>query len=119
MVIEMLMPFTYNGGILQNVNVSTFEGIHSTGGWGEVFFYWNPCLHSHAGYGIDDPDDGDLSANPADFQRERNETIFGNLIWDLNQSFRIGFETTYRETDNTSTLDNEGAGFHTQFQWGF
>ena len=59
------------------------------------------------------------SAAPADFQRERNETIFGNVIWDLNQSFRIGFEVTYRETDNTSVLDNEGVGFHTQFRWGF
>ncbi len=110
---------TYNGGILQNVNTATFEGIRSSGGWGEVFLYWTPCLHSHLGYGIDDPDDADLSANPADFQRERNETIFGNLIWDLNQSFRFGFEVTYRETDNTSVLDNEGAGFHTQFSWSF
>ena len=62
---------------------------------------------------------GDLSANPADFQRERNETFFANMIWDFNQSFRIGFEATYRETDNTSALDNEGAGFHTQFRWNF
>lgn len=110
---------TYNGGILQNLNATTFDGINSSGGWGEVFLYWTPCLHSHVGYGIDDPDDGDLSADPTKAQRERNETFFANLIWDLNQSFRIGFETTYRETDNTSVLDNEGAGFHTQFQWAF
>jgi len=110
---------TYNGGILQNTNATTFEGIDSSGAWGEVFFYLTPCLHSHVGYGIDDPDDGDLSVDPDDFQRERNETIFGNLIWDLNQSYRIGFEVTYRKTDNTSVLDNEGAGFHTQFRWSF
>jgi hypothetical protein len=110
---------TYNGGILQNVNVDTLDGIHSSGGWGEVFLYWTPCLHSHLGYGIDDPDDGDLSANPVNFQRERNETYFANLIWDLNQSFRIGFESTYRETENTIALDNEGVGFHTQFRWSF
>ena len=110
---------TYNGGILQNANVATFEGIRTSGGWGEVFVYWTPCLHSHFGYGIDDPNDDDLSANPADFQRERNETIFANLIWDLNAALRIGFEATYRETDNTSTLDNHGMGYQTQVRWAF
>lgn len=110
---------TYNVAILQTINVDTLDGIHSSGGWGEVFFYWTPSLHSHVGYGIDDPDNGDLSANPTNFQRERNETFFANMIWDFNQSFRIGFEATYRETDNTSVLDNEGAGFHTQFRWSF
>ena len=50
---------TYNGGILQNVHVATFEGIRTAGGWGEVFVYWTPCLHSHVGYGIDDPNDPD------------------------------------------------------------
>lgn len=110
---------TYNGGILQNTNVATFEGIESSGGWGEVFFYLTPCLHSHTGYGIDDPDDDDVSSNPADFQRLRNETYYGNIIWDINQSVRLGFEVTWRETDNTSSLDNEGMGYHTQFRWSF
>jgi hypothetical protein len=110
---------TYNGGILQNVNAVTLEGIRTSGGWGEVFLNWTPRLHSHVGYGIDDPNDSDLSTNPADLQRELNETFFGNLIWDHNQSLRIGFEVTYRETNNTSVLDNEGAGFHTQVSWSF
>ena len=70
-------------------------------------------------YGIDDPIDSDLSANPLDFQRELNETIFANLIWDINDSFRVGFEFTYRETENVTILDSEGAGYHTQFTWSF
>ena len=110
---------TYNGGILQNVNTDSLEGIRTSGGWGEVFLFWTPALHSHVGYGIDDPVDSDLSANPLDFQRELNETAFANLIWDINDSFRVGFEFTYRETDNVTILDNEGAGYHTQFTWSF
>ncbi len=42
-----------------------------------------------------------------------------NLLWDLNQTFRVGFEFAWRETDYNIDLDNEGAGFHTQFQWAF
>jgi hypothetical protein len=106
---------TYNGGILQNLNVVTLEGIRSSGGWLEGFLYWTPSLHSHIGYGIDDPDDRDVAATG----RVRNSTYYSNLLWDLNQTFRVGFEFTWRETDYKALPDNEGAGFHTQFQWSF
>ena len=115
---------TYNGGILQNINVdtvtpanSTLEAIRSSGGWIETFVHWTPCLHSHAGYGIDDPMDRDVSPT----QRTYNSTIFANVLWDVNATFRIGFEFTYRKTNYRSALlpDNSGPGFHTQFQWAF
>jgi hypothetical protein len=115
---------TYGGAILQNINVdtatpanSTLQAIRSTGGWLETFVYWTPCLHSHVGYGVDDPLDRDVSAT----QRSQNSTIFANLIWDLNQTFRIGFEFTWRETKFRPPLllDNEGPAFHAQFQWAF
>ncbi|TWU31594.1 hypothetical protein Poly41_61510 [Novipirellula artificiosorum] len=107
---------TYSGGVLQTVNVDTLEGIRSAGGWLEVFCFWTPCLHSHVGYGIDDPIDRDVSlTGPV-----RNETYFSNLLWDVTQSVRFGFEFTWRETAYQGVLrDNEGAGFHTQFQWSF
>jgi hypothetical protein len=113
---------SYGGGILQDINVdsatlvnSTLEGIRSTGGWLETFVYWTPCLHSHVGFGIDDPLDRDVALT----QRTRNSTLFANAIWDVNQTFRVGFEVTWRETNYKAGLDNEGAGFHTQFQWSF
>jgi hypothetical protein len=106
---------TYSGGILQNINTLTFQGIRSSGGFGEVFLYWTPCLHSHIGYGIDDPVDRDIAV----LGRTRNSTIFANVLWDWNQTFRLGFEFTWRETDYKTLRDNEGAGFHTQFQWAF
>ena len=106
---------TYNAGVLQNLNTVTREGIRSTGGWLELFAYITPCLHSHCGYAVDDPLDRDVAANG----RLRNETYFANLLWDLNATFRLGFEFTYRETTYQDLPDNEGPGLHTQFQWSF
>jgi hypothetical protein len=115
---------SYGGGVLQSINVdsatpvnSTLEGIRSTGGWLETFVYWTPCVHSHVGFGIDDPLDRDVALT----QRTQNSTFFANAIWDVNQTFRVGLEFAWRETEYRSPLipDNEGPGFHTQFQWAF
>jgi hypothetical protein len=107
---------TYNGGILTSVNPVTFRGIRSAGGWGEVYYFLCPeTLHTHAGYGIDDPVDHDLSAGlPV-----RNQTYFANLIWDPTKHVRVAFEVTYRRTSYTGLSNNDGVGFHTQFQWKF
>jgi hypothetical protein len=108
---------TYGGGIMQNVNTVTFEGIESTGWWAEVYYYWVPdCLHSHVGFAQDDPRDEDLATG----QIELNETIFANLIWDVNKHLRFAWELTYRQTDWLAPLlDNEGFGAHFQTQWKF
>ena len=56
---------TYNGGVLQNVNGTTFEAIRTTGGFFETYVYLTPCLHNHTGFGIDDPDNNDVDLDPA------------------------------------------------------
>jgi hypothetical protein len=106
---------TYGGGILQTVNSATFETIATSGRWGEVYYYCTPCVHTHWGYGIDNPRDGDLALG----QVSRNETIFSNLIWDVTKSFRLAFEVTYRETDYIVLPANDGIGLHGQMQWKF
>jgi hypothetical protein len=95
--------------------------IRSTGGFGEVYFYWTPCLHTDVGYGVDDPLDRDVDAAPLALGRTLNSTLYSNILWDLNQTFRVGFEFTWRETNYRAPAlpDNEGAGFHTQLQWVF
>lgn len=113
---------TYNGGALQITNPdNNFQGIKSTGGWGEFFVFWTPCLHSHFGYGIDDPRDADVPTTAALLGRVANETIFGNIIWDVTESFRVAFEVTHRETSFRSPLvpDNDGMFYHTQVTWSF
>ena len=108
---------TYGGGVFQNVNSATFEPVHATGGWGQVDYYFTPCLHSHFGAGLDDPLDSELA--PA--QIGQNRTFFANLIWDLNQSFRIAGELTFRDTNyiGPAALNNDGVGLHGQVQWKF
>ena len=114
---------TYNAGILQTINAETFNTVRTTGGWVEAWYYWTPCVHSHFGYGIDDPRNRDLVlTDPLAFAPIRNETWFANMLWDVTPSFRVGFEFTWRETDynNPAVAPNaEGAGFHTQVRWSF
>jgi hypothetical protein len=101
---------TYLGGIVQNFDADR-EGIRSTGGWGEVYYYWTPCLHSHFGYGIDDPLDRDLTAG----QARRNRFYFGNILWDVTRSLDVGFEVSYWETDYMPPLaDNDAMVYDTR-----
>lgn len=111
----------YNAAILQQLNPDTEQGIRSSGGWGEVFYYWTPCLHSHAGYALDRPVAGDISATPLAFGKTFNSTVYANLLWEVTQAVRIGIEATWRETDYKAAglPDNQGFGFHTQFRWTF
>ena len=69
----------------------------------------------------DDPQDDDVADSAAALGRTKNSVFFSNLLWDVNSTFRVGFEFTYRETDYKAPVlpDNEGTGFHTQFQWAF
>lgn len=108
---------TYGGGVFQNVNSFTFEPVHATGGWGQLDYYFTPCLHSHFGAGIDNPADSELFLG----QVAQNRTIFANLIWDINASLRIAGELTFRDTNyiGPAALDNDGVGVHGQVQLKF
>jgi hypothetical protein len=106
----------YTAGILQNVNPVTLRGLRATGGWAEAYYYLCPDeLHTHWGYGVDDPLDRDLAPG----QPVRNETYFANLIWDVTKYLRVGFEVTYRRTAYTVFRNNEGVGFQTQVRLKF
>jgi hypothetical protein len=106
----------YNGGVLQNIS-PTGRPVRSAGGWGEVYFY--PCpetlkVHSHLGYGIDDPLDSDAAPGIL-----RNRTWFANVIWDVTASLRVGLEATARQTAYPAGLTNNGSTYQTVAQWNF
>jgi hypothetical protein len=113
----------WTAGILQTKNPTTFEGIHASGGWLEGYYYLRPeKLHTHLGYGIDDPRDEDLAPG----QKTRNETYFGNLVLDVTRQYRLGWELTYRKTlfkplgDGTLLdLDNQGLGVQMHVEYRF
>lgn len=113
----------YNGAAAQTFTIATREPIRATGGWGEFFVDWTPCLHSHFGAGIDDPLDRNLSP----FQIRRNEVVYANIIWDVRDWLDIGFEVSYRETayvdlqvTPTDVLrDNQAMIYHTRVRMKF
>ena len=53
--------------------------------------------------------------------RTENDTAYGNVIWDVNKAFRVGFEVAWRETlfRDPTAPNNRGMFFHTQFAWSF
>ena len=95
---------TYMGAAIQNFNANR-EGIRSTGGWAEVYYYWTPSLHSHFGGGVDDPLDADLTAA----QARRNQFCFGNILWDVTKSIDVGFEVSRWETAYMAPLHDNAA----------
>jgi hypothetical protein len=82
-----------------------------------VYYYICPDkLHTHVGYGVDDPLDSDLAPG----QPVRSRVVFANLLWDASKYLRVGWELTFRKTAYTFPLrNNDGVGFQTQVQWKF
>lgn len=100
----------YNASIVQ-VDNGNFSPVRSTGGWGDVYLNWTPCLHSHIGYAIDDPLNSTLTAGLP----TRNEVAFANVIWDVNSSLEVGFEISRWETSYTAPVpDNDAMVYHTR-----
>jgi hypothetical protein len=107
----------YLGGIIQGINPVTREGIRSTGGWGEAWYFWTPVLHSHVGYAIDDPLDQDVPNNATG--RTYNDLIFANLIWDVNPKLVVGVEATIWETLYKTQSPGESTRFEFVVKYGF
>jgi hypothetical protein len=105
----------YNAAIGQTFNGTTLRGIRSTGGFGELYYYFTDQLHLHGGYGIDAPLRQDLAAT----QIARNQTYFANLVWDAAKGFQISGQVEYRKTDYVTFRSADGVVFTTQFLWRF
>jgi hypothetical protein len=75
--------------------------IRDTGGWAEFWYDWNTQLHSHVGFGIDNPNDNDFLVG-----RTYNSFVFTNLMYDITKKFSTGFEVSYWKT---SYMDRGGA----------
>lgn len=106
---------TYLAGINQGIDPVKREGIRSIGGWGEVWLYWHDQLHSHVGFGIDDPYNSDLSSG----RRSLNQFFFANLIWDVTSMFDVGLEVSRWETKYVGLSDGEAVRIETVMRYSF
>lgn len=108
---------SYLGGVAQSVNIDTFRSIRTIGGFGEVYLYWTDTLHSHLGYGIDDPLDADVAAS----QRVRNQMFFGNIIYDVSKNLQLGLEVSQWQTAYSNPVlgDNSAWVVHSRVQLKF
>ena len=89
---------TFLGGVVQGVSLFSHDTIRSAGGWVDVWYDWTPRLHSHAGWGVDDPFNVDLISG-----RSYNHFIFANMVFDVTKQLNVGLEvsswkTMYLET---------------------
>lgn len=96
----------YLGTIFQTTTGDFDDEIRSTGWWVEGAFYWKKNLQSRFGYGQDECNADDLKGSGI----RKNQTIFANIIWDVNRVFQVGVEPTWKKTDYSSFRDNSGLG---------
>ena len=81
------------GGVGQGVSRCLRLPIRSTGGWLDVWVDWTDRLHSHAGWGLDDPNDNDKLVG-----RVYNHFVFANVSFDVTKQFVTGLEVTSWKT---------------------
>lgn len=84
----------YQGGVFQSVS-DTLEAISARGLWFDVQQAVNERVTLAAGYGIDDPDDDDVSPG----QRARNQAGFANVFWRWSRWLTFAAEASYWRTD--------------------
>ncbi|MHC4498624.1 MAG: DcaP family trimeric outer membrane transporter [Planctomycetota bacterium] len=108
----------YFGGIAQGVNTTTFQEIGSRGGWvAAALGPWDKWS-CNVGASIDDVDDEDLEGMSGD-KREYNRSIFGNVIYSLNNNTQVGFELSQWHTEYDGQDDGDSVRAQTSFIYKF
>jgi len=96
----------YYAGVLQGINLPRGNAVAANGGWVEGVYDINLRLSVALGYGVDNPDDDDLSLATA---RTLNQRTFATLFYKVTPSFMVGGEysvikTSFKGEDDV--LDN-------------
>ncbi len=104
------------GGIGQGIDPTTLDTIRSVGGWFEVWYDWAPRLHSHVGYGVDNPNDHDLHTTG---EKSYNQFYFGNLSYDVTKTFLVGLEVSSWKTIYVAELPGDSVRCELVAKYGF
>ncbi|MDR0842196.1 MAG: hypothetical protein LBP68_02115 [Acidobacteriota bacterium] len=105
----------YFGGIGQGVNVALGTEVKSYGAWGQIVYTPSKLFQLGLGYGLDDPDDTELSGDARTF----NDRIFTNFFYNLTSSAQIGVEYSYMRTDYAVTRDMHNNRIHLGARYNF
>jgi hypothetical protein len=105
---------TFLGGIGQGINLATTDTIRSTGGWFNLYYDWYGDLHTHVGYGLDDPFDGDITVG-----RIYNQFCFANLVYDVTDKFTMGLEVSSWRTLYATQRSGDSVRVEFMARYGF
>lgn len=94
----------YLGAIQQTTKGPLDAAVRSTGFWAEGACFWKRNLQTRFGYGQDQCREEDLKGTGI----QKNQTVFSNLIWDINSSLQVGVELTWKKTSYLVFRDNAG-----------
>ncbi len=84
----------YLGGIGQGIDRLNEREVEAVGGWLALESRW-PRILASIGAGFDDPD----AATLPPFARDRNRSIWANVIYDIRSVLQTGVELSWWETD--------------------
>jgi len=106
---------TFLGGITQGINPITRRTIQATGGWVDLWYDWTPRLHSHVGYGNDNPLNADVPTSGRIF----NSFLFGNVSFDVTKKLILGVEVSHWRTNYQDKAPGDSMIFEFAGQYAF
>jgi hypothetical protein len=107
----------YDLGI--NSSSGTPEAMMAWGGFAAVSYAMSECVELSLGYGVDNPDDGDLEGiEYNDRQFQLNQQTFVNAWYSLTSVIKIGAEVVYVRTSRPD-FTNDGFRITTSALMGF
>jgi hypothetical protein len=86
---------TYYGGIGQGINKTLETAIAASGGFAQLITDITDDINWNIGYGLDDPEENDLSNN----NRAKNQIIFSSIYYKITPAVTAAFEYSYMTTD--------------------
>jgi len=105
----------YFAGILQGIDTVIGTEVSTYGGWGQIVYSLTKNTRTSVGYGIEDPNDEDLSGDA----RICTDRIFANFFYTPTDRVTFGVEYSSMRTDYavSSNMQNHRVNFGVMFRF--